>query len=381
MQLIENVVSNFRRLLLKMNELLEKTYYDPTGTGSYSGVNPLLLQVNQLLNSVVKKRQVVTEWLSGEDTYTLHRPARRNFARNKTLSKHIDYMWQADLVDMQSLSRKNGGIKYLLVIIDSFSRFAWVHPLKNKSGKELVEAFRHVFITSGRKPLKLCTDMGTEFTNHQVQQLLKENEVFFYTTASDKKAAMVERLNRTLKEKIWRYFTHHNTHRYIDVLQDFVNAYNNSRHRIIGMAPAKVTKKDEKRLWQKQFGHLEDSEEQTTKFNVGDQVRVSTVKNPFEKGYWGNWSEEVFRIKDIRKNHAIPMFIVEDSTGEVLKGAFYAEQLQKVIERQEKLYSVEKVVARKKIGGVPHVLVKWQGYPKSANSWIAATELKKQHHG
>ena len=141
-------------------------------------------------------RQVKT-WLQSKDTYTLHKPVRYDFPRNRVIVTGIDDHWQADLADISSLARFNKGYKFLLTCIDVFSKFAWVVPLKNKSGESLVNGFQ-IILDTGRSPEKLQTDKGTEFLNHNFQSLLKENSIHFFTTNSELKASVVERLNRTL---------------------------------------------------------------------------------------------------------------------------------------------------------------------------------------
>ena len=123
-------------------------------------------------------RSQVLEWLQLQPGYTLHKPARKHFRRNRVIVFGIDSQWQADLVDLQSLSQWNRGYKYLLTCIDVLSKFAWVVPLKTKTGKELVAAFKEIF-RQGRKPEKLQRDAGTEFKNRAFQTFLKEENVHF----------------------------------------------------------------------------------------------------------------------------------------------------------------------------------------------------------
>ena len=150
---------------------------------------------------------------------------------------------------MSQYSKDNDGYRYILTAIDIFSKYAWAVPLKNKSEKALVEAFRKIF-KLGRKPQKLQTDKGTEFINRGVQALLKENGVDFFTTNNETKASVVERFNRTLKSRMWKYFTAKNTHRFINVLSDLMKGYNNSFHGNIQTKPSSVSKNNEEFVWQ-----------------------------------------------------------------------------------------------------------------------------------
>ena len=150
-----------------MNEYLSSVYYDPKRSGGFGGVNRLYDDVKKEGKFKVSRKQI-KEWLMEQDAYTLHKPIQRHFRRNRVLVGGIDELWQMDLADMQSMQKFNDGYRYLLVCIDVFSKYAWVIPLKNKTGLSLVEAFK-VILASGRKPEKIMTDQGTEFFNRHFQ--------------------------------------------------------------------------------------------------------------------------------------------------------------------------------------------------------------------
>ena len=133
-----------------------------------------------------------------------------------------------DLVEVQTLKKFNQGVKYILTVIDLFSKFAFARPLKNKSGPVVLEAVKNIIKTSWREPDNVQTDQGTEFTQTEMKRYLGSRGIHYYSTFSELKASVVERFNRTLKTKMWRYFTHANSFKFIDVLQDLVTAYNAS---------------------------------------------------------------------------------------------------------------------------------------------------------
>ena len=165
------------------NRLLEKLYYELDRPSALGGVDKLYRAARRY---GVTRSQVL-EWLQLQPGYTLHKPARKHFRRNRVIVFGIDSQWQADLVDLQSLSQWNRGYKYLLTCIDVLSKFAWVVPLKTKTGKELVAAFKEIF-RQGRKPEKLQTDAGTEFKNRTFQTFVKEENVHFFVTYNETKA-------------------------------------------------------------------------------------------------------------------------------------------------------------------------------------------------
>ena len=214
-----------------MDSYLSSVYYNTKRSGGYGGVNRLYDDVKKEGKFKISRKQI-KEWLMKQDAYTLHKPVRRNFKRNRVIVGGIDKKWQMDLADMQSMQKFNDGYRYLLVCIDVFSKYAWVVPLKNKTGPSLVNAFK-VTLSSGRKPEKIMTDQGTEFLNHHFRALMQNEDIELYNTYNETKASIVERLIRTLKTKMWRYFTANKTMRYIDILPDLVYSYNFSVHRTL----------------------------------------------------------------------------------------------------------------------------------------------------
>ena len=207
----------------------------------------------------------------------------------------IDSLWEADLASVQDVAKENDGVNYLLVVIDVLSKYVWVRPMKNKTARSLLEAFDFI-LSEGRKPEKLRTDKGTEFVNESFQQYLKKKDIQFYTANNESKVSVVERVNRTLKSKLYRYFMAVNSLRYIDVLQDLVDSYNNTYHRSTGRAPATVSLLNVGTVRRKLYGGSTSTAPKMFKFYVGDHVRISLCKLLFKKGYKMNWTEEIFQI-------------------------------------------------------------------------------------
>ena len=226
--------------------------------------------------------------------------------------------WQAELVDMSRLKKVNDGTTFILTVIDVFSKLAWCVTLKNKSAASLVAAFTQLL--SNGAPNTLQTDKGTEFLNRSLQKLLKEHGVHHFATHNEEtKASIVERFNRTLKTRMWRYFTKTQSVRYVDVLQAFMRWYNDTYHRRIGMAPSEVTRTNQETVWQRLYGHESVG---TPKFIVGDRVRISKAKRHFEKGYMANWTEELFTIVDAHRSDP-PVYRLVDWHGDKLDGTFH----------------------------------------------------------
>ena len=147
---------------------------------------------------------------------------------------------------------------------------------------------------SGRKPAKVQTDAGVEFTNRAFKYNLKKENIHFYVNFSENKAAAVERFNSTLKSLMWRYFTHNNTYSYVDVLQELVSGYNASPHNGVGMTPIEVNDSNQLKIWKKYYS--QGVNRKCFKFVIGDHVRISRDKGVFAKGYVQRWLEEHFVI-------------------------------------------------------------------------------------
>ena len=317
----------------------------------------------------------VKTWLQSKDTYTLHKPVRYNFPRNRVIVTGIDDQWQADLVDVSSLARFNKGYRFLLTCIDVFSKFASVVPLKNKTGESLVNGFQSI-LDLGQSPEKLQTDKGTGFLNRNFQSLLKENSIHFFTTNSELKASVVERFNRTLKTRMWKYFTAKIT---VSVLTfckiSYMHGYNNSYHRSIGRAPASVSLLNVGQVRRKLYGKSWTKPGRNFKFKLGDQVRISKSRRTFKKVYLPSWTQEIFTVTKIIPR-VPPVYQLRDYADDEIEGVFYAEELQKV-HKSDDIYKIEKILAEKKENGKVKVLVKWLGYDKEFNSWLPKSELRK----
>lgn len=336
---------------------MQDIYYDPSSTGSFGGVS-------RLSNVARKSVSQVRDWLSGEDTYTLHKPIRRNFRRRKVFVVGVDQLWQIDLADLSMLSRYNDGFKFLLTVIDCFSRYAFAVPLQNKSATSVVRAFAQTI--ENRRPVYVQSDKGREFLNAIFQEFLKDNSIIHYTSENDDvKCALVERFNRTLKTKMWRYFTYKKTLRYVDVLQQLVDSYNNTKHSTIKMAPADVNHTNEDEVMHVIYGEPSAIK---WKFDIGDKVRISESKMVFKKAYKQRWSVEIFTVTS-RLPTDPPTYEIEDYGGEPIKGKFYAEELQKV-KKDDDVFTVERVLKTRRNNGKVQYLVRWVGYPPKFDSWV-----------
>ena len=223
---------------------------------------------------------------------------------------------------MQSLSRKNKGIKYLLCAIDLFSKYAFVVPLKDKKGISIVNALNKIIKQSNRKPNKIWVDQGGEFYNHVFKKWLSDNDIIMYSTFNEGKSVVAERYIRPLKNKLYKHMTATGKNVYYDVLDDVYNEYNNTKHNTIKMKPIGIG--DNKRVY------IDEHNEKDSRFKVGDRVRISKFKNIFAKGYAPNWSTEIFIINNVNDTVSYT-YNLKDLNGEEIIGSFYDRELRKSI--------------------------------------------------
>ena len=251
----------------------------------------------------------------------VHKPIIRKFNKRKVYSQFKDNIWGVDLADMQSLSRKNKGIKYLLCVIDLYSKYAFVIPLKDKKGISIVNAFNKIIKQSNRKPNKIWVDQGGEFYNNVFEKWLLDNDINMYSKYNEGKSVVAERFIRTLKNKLYKHMTATGKNIYYDVLDDVVNKYNNTKHSTIKLKAIDV-RDNNKRVY------IDEHNEKDSKFKVGDRVRISRHKNIFAKGYAPNWSSEIFIVDKI--NDTVPYtYNLKDLNDEEIIGSFYDKELQK----------------------------------------------------
>ncbi|GFY50519.1 putative uncharacterized transposon-derived protein F54H12.3 [Trichonephila inaurata madagascariensis] len=301
---------------------LEKVYQEPEHPGSFGGVEALFKATDGKVS-----RKDIKKWLSAKDSYTLHKPIKKKFKKNKAF-------------------------------------YAWAIPLPDKNAKTVVSAFEQIF--SERIPLKLQTDAGKEFTNKLFQNYLKKKKIGFFMTSNNTKASIVERFNRTLKTKMWKFFTEKNTKRYIDVVDKLVYSYNNTWHRSIQMTPASVTETNQSQVWENLYGKQNNKKVNKPNYRLNDTVRISKEKLLFEKGYEQNWTREIFTIHQIIRRNPI-VYKLKDLAGEVIRGTFYEQELQKVM--HSGYYPIEKVLKTREKNGKKEYFVKFLGYPEKFNTW------------
>ena len=255
---------------------------------------------------------------------------------------------------MQLMGKFNNGFRFLLCVIDVFSKYAWVVPLKDKKGVSIVDAFQKILDKSRRKPNKIWVNKGSEFYNNSFKKWLKDNDIEMYLIHNEGKSVDAERFIRTLKTKIYKYMAWISKNVYINKLDDVLVEYNNTHQRTIKIKPADV--KDNK-----YFDFKKEVNDRDPKFKVGDHVMISKYKNIFAKACTSNWPEEVFVIK--KAENTVPWtYVINDLNVQEIIGTFNSNQQE---------FRIEKAIKRKG----DKLYVKWKGYDSSFNSWIDKKDL------
>lgn len=355
-----------------IDNIIESVYSDSQGGASYSSSEKIQKEIKRRFNIHVNL-SIIQAWLDRNLTYALHRRALKTFERNPTLTTFLDDQWQIDLMFMPDLKLDFNAV---LVCIDLASRYVWLEPVKTKSGADVTRAMSEIFKRSSpRKPVRIQGDKGTEFYNKEFLAMLKKEGIAeFFSSHSVHKAAVVERVIRTLKEKIYRMID--STIQYQDqwptLLQRVAHAYNNTYHDSIGMRPIDVTASNVGTVLWSLYGKYwyKDRKWKTPKFEIGDYVRVSSNKHAFQKGYKGKWREEVFKVCKIKYGLPHNVYLLEEWDGTPVDGIFYPYELAKVYEAPDQLFRVEKILKRRTLrNGKKEALVQWSGWSDKYNSW------------
>jgi hypothetical protein len=363
-------------------EDLKANYRIPGHPIAFSGINNIYEYYKGILN-----KEKIKDILSGAESYTLHKEYHKG-QRNPSYSHFKRNQFQMDLVDIQELAPYNDNIRYLLAVIDTFTRFAWVRLLKDKRGETVLEAFKSILRSAGEYPRIIVTDRGTEFFNKPFQTFCEQNNIKLVTPDSSVHAAYIERFNRSLQSLIYKYMTENETHRFIDrnnpdgtltnVFHDLMRTYNTRKHRMIGTSPC-IAENDESvhlNMRLRMSKYYEKIKPKKKTLNVGDTVRISKQKGKFSRGYKEQSQLEIFKIYEIKTKSKIPMYYLETYDGsEKVKGGFYDFELTKVA---NDVFRVEKVLKTRKKNNIVEHLVKWKGFNDTYNSWIPADDVTQQ---
>ena len=238
------------------------------------------------------------------------KPPKTNYATNKTDVYHIDDIWSPDILDLKDYGLENNrGYRYVLVMIDSFSKFGWTVPLKSKNTQTIKDSFENILTNSKRKPNLIESDRGKEFYNNVFQDFLNKNNIKLYSRSSSFGAVFAERFNRTIRDLLNKIVFEQGDAKWIDVLSTITKQYNNKVHSSTILTPIQASlKKYEGYV----YNNLLDKRKKINpKFQIKDLVRVAYLKKTFSKGDTTNWSYKLYKITEII-NDTIPAYRINN---------------------------------------------------------------------
>lgn len=355
---------------------IRKLWKSGTHPSSFGGIN----KVQRYFPNASKAK--IKEALGGLDTYTLFREEKRPSTYNPIYVRNKRELLQSDLIDLRSIAEHNNGITFLLVVIDTFSRYVWIEPLKTKSGPEVLAAFKRIAEhMNNNMGSQLMTDQGTEYTNKQFQAWIRKQGLRM--VIPNNKCPHVERFNRTFQNILYKYMEEHQSPRYIDKLQGLTQLYNNSYHRIIKMSPYEAEQaKNHSRVLlnlEQYYRKVGEEGEKVPRFKVGDLVRISAQKTMFQKGYYQTFKPQIYEIAFVKTNLPVPMYKLKNvDTGVEEAGTWYANELQYISKDYgTTLFKIEKILKERGKKGVnKEYFVKWKYWPETFNSWVPEADVE-----
>nr|CAD2188049.1 unnamed protein product [Meloidogyne enterolobii] len=322
------------------------------------------------------KYQDVYNFLHKQRVYTMHRPIRKKFPRLVTRPSGLHTDWQADLAIFDQISKHNDNNRYLLVCIDVLSRKIFVAPVKTKRSEDMIEAFEKVFkLSNGILPHKLYTDRGLEFEAKRMKEYFISKDIVKRVVYSpDVHASMAERANRTIKERLYRYFSEKNTLRWVEAIQKIVSGINSSVNRVTGVTPNSVTFKNSQNLFERLYKGTDDPIKITSKLEPGQVVRISKEKGKFEKGYLPNYTDELFLIHTTNDARTPITYRLKDFEDNLIEGIFYREEL--VPTQEDTTHRIAEILkTRTTRTGIKQHFVRWVGYKDIHNSWVNDSDI------
>lgn len=366
-------------------QYLENYYYNVSNPAAYTTPEKLYQALKSDKNFKFSK-YFISKWLKRQDAYTLQRQIRRSSKTPNIRVSGLNVQWSMDLMDVQNLSKENDGIRFLLILIDTLSKYLRIVALKQKSASTVLSGIKEVF-DSGVTCKTLRSDRGSEFKNHKLQNYLQSKGIRLFFANQASKASIAERVIRTIRGRLYRYFQANRTHRYVNILTDLVENYNSTPHRSLnGLAPKDVTEENEADVWATLYlkktntADILKKRKKTKravqyKYKINDLVRLSHLKHVFRRGYNQQFTGEVFKIAKRFHLQGIPMYKVRDFHEELIEGDFYEADLQKVDKDKDSLWLVEKIIKKRRRKGVTEIFVKFESWPDKFNQWIKESDI------
>jgi hypothetical protein len=382
----EGVEKRHQRVLemnKEFDDYMKKVYFDRSHPGAFGGLNKIWLSIKgDAERPAGLTKKIVTKWLSAQEVYQVYTEPQSDYPTEAIIVEYPDQMWDIDILVLHDERRQlNKNFRYLLGVIDLFSRYVWVRLLKRKTATETAEAFRSI-LQEGRVCEKLRGDSGQEFLGKAFTQLLKEQQIPYIRAFGFVKANYIERWFRTFQQKYYRYAYHNTTLKFVDAIQDIVRSYNATVHGTTGFRPDQVDQSNTLALYDRVYQpilHKRAREKVNPSLRVGDLVRLSYFKDKFKRGYTTKWTEEVFEVWAVVKSHP-PRYKIRDLLQEPILGSHYTEDLKLVNAKDiaDINWKIDKIISTRKLKGQKQQSkVRWFGFGPKFDTFVNTVDLKK----
>ena len=354
-----------------MNDIRDK--YHSNEPWSYGSLSRVAKHNRQLPKKDVK------ELLNNNEIYS-------RFKHHKTSSKYSPIfvytkreLFQADVVFFtdKDMIKVNSGYKYLFTCIDCFTKMSWVYPMKVNNCDSVMNCFKDILNKCGKPPQRLNSDRGSELICKKFELFLKEQDIFHYLSYSIRKCPIVERFNLTIQNLLYKIMAHNRSLKWSEFIDQAMDIYLHREHKTIGMSPLEAEKEENSAKVRENlltFFHKRGLRKRKPKFNVNDTVRIWKKRTTFQRGYDENFSIEYYKIHEVKTNLPVPRYILVDSKGEMIKGAFFQDELVKF--NPSDVFDVQ-VLDKRGVGRKTEFLVHYIGYPKHMDEWITKDKLVK----
>ena len=314
------------------------------------------------------------------DIYTRFRQHKKAKFYSPIYVHHKRQLLQCDTTffTADTLVNANNGYKYLLCVIDVFTKMTWVYPMKKVTCESAVECLRDLFSKCGTLPTKIQTDKGSEFKCQAMKRLMEENGVIHYYSYSERKCAVVERFNLTIQQLLYKLMAKFNTYEWTKLIPHAMKIYLNRKHNTIKMSPLDAENDNNQEKLRNIYIEKYDKAEENRslpKFKVGNTVRVWAKRTNFWRGYYEDFTREYFKINQVLLNLPVPRYKLEDIMGEQIRGSFFEDELILFNPPADMEYQIEKVVKERGSGRNKQFLVKYIGWPDKFNEWKSEREL------
>ena len=288
-----------------------------------------LQEIYDNVKSVPSYSSKIREFLRQNETSSLFKQVRHKFRRRRIVAHFPYQIVMSDTINYRNLSGPlNRGYKYIMVVVDVFSKRAWAEPMKRMNDLAAVTAIESILSQMNEIPQHFVTDLGKEYYNRKVKDLFDRFGINHYSIRGPHKASIAERFIKTIKSKIERYLWRNKTSKWIDILPSFIENYNKTYHRSIKMAPSEVKDDNREQVYKTLYPNLKDHIKPRLK--IGDRVRLLEEKNIFQKGYKRSWSLEIYKINQVFTQGAVDFYQIETQAGDVLPRKKYFWELNLV---------------------------------------------------